>query len=59
MLIRNLKATGACGVPIGVVDAFKVLTQPAFVVWPVEAELNRQSNEVAVLDGGRSEPLQR
>jgi len=49
MLIRNLKATGDCGVPIGVHDADKVLTQPAFVIWPGEAELNsgRQSYEVA------------
>lgn len=39
MLIRNLKATGDCWVPIGVLDAFKVLTQSAFV-WAVEAELN-------------------
>ena len=40
MLIRNLKATGDCWVPIGVLDAFKVLTQSAFDVWAVEAELN-------------------
>ncbi len=49
MLIRNLKATGDCGVPIGVLGAFKGLTQPAFVLWPAEAELNsgRQSDEGA------------
>jgi|GEM_PF-2927582 hypothetical protein len=56
MLIRNLKATGDCGVPIGVLGAFKGLTQPAFVVWPVEAELNsgRQSDEVTVVNAGLS-----
>jgi hypothetical protein len=55
MLIRNLKATGDCGVPIGVLDADKVLTQPAFVIWPGEAELNsgRQSYEVAGVNAGR------
>jgi hypothetical protein len=46
MLIRNLKATGDCGVSIGVLGAFKGLTQPAFVGWPVEAELNREGKAI-------------
>ena len=49
-----------CGVPIGVLDAFKVHTAD-FVVRPVEAGLNsgRQSDEVAGVNVGRSELLQR
>ena len=60
MLIRNLKATGDCGVPIGVLDGLKC-SQAGFVVLLGEAELNsgRQSDEGAGVNAGRSEPLQR
>ena len=57
MLIRNLKATGDCGVPIGVLDAFKITQTASFVVEGSRSGTEqRKAKLCAGVNGSQSEP---